>query len=165
MGSSKVLIRLALGTTIVRTTPEKTPCRDPVFTDQLTFNVCTWEGGKKRFQKGALGFFCLGFNLRFVSFYPPFSLAHVSLLTPPSPPLPQIDDKVVGTSLDLAIIESQSVGPSKFLGTASIDLSTFTRRPGKTEADWPIHMKGKVVNVHVRAFFSPLRTTGSNVVS
>jgi len=82
MGSSKVLIRLALGTTIVRTTPEKTPCRDPVFTDQLTFNVCTWEGGKKRFQKGALGFFCLGFNLRFVSFYPP-SLSH----TYPSSPL------------------------------------------------------------------------------
>lgn len=46
MGGSKVLIRLALGTTIVRTTPEKTPCRDPVFTDQFTFNVRKRKGRK-----------------------------------------------------------------------------------------------------------------------
>lgn len=124
---------------------------------------------KKAEKIGPLAFFCLEVYLLFVSFfffYPPFSLSHLSTSPPLSLPNPtQIDDKVVGTSLDLAIIESQSVGPSKFLGTASIDLSTFTRRLGKTEADWPIHMKGKVVNVHVRAFFSPLRTTGSNVVS
>jgi hypothetical protein len=39
VGSAKVLLRLNLGTTTKRTTPEKTPCRDPAFTDQFTFNV------------------------------------------------------------------------------------------------------------------------------
>ena len=62
MGGSKVLIRLHLGNATHRTTPERTPCRDPVFTDQFTFNI---------------------------------------------------DEKVVGTSLDLAIIETSTMGPSK----------------------------------------------------
>ncbi|GAB5036831.1 plant synaptotagmin, partial [Nannochloropsis oceanica] len=114
MGGSKVLLRLALGTRIVRTTPEKTPCRDPIFPDQFTFNI---------------------------------------------------DDKVVGTFLDVAIVENQLLGPSKVLGTTSIDLSTFTRHPGKTEADWHIHTKGKVVDVHIRAYFSPLQSTGSSAVA
>jgi len=72
---------------------------------------------------------------------------------------------VVGTFLDVAIVENQLLGPSKVLGTTSIDLSTFTRHPGKTEADWPIHTKGKVVDVHIRAYFSPLQSTGSSAVA
>jgi len=68
----------------------------------------------------------------------------------------QIDDRVRGTSLDVTIIENRALGPAKFLGRASINLSTFTRRPGKTEADWPVCLKGKVVHVHIRAYFSPL---------
>ncbi|EWM20678.1 plant [Nannochloropsis gaditana] len=104
-GGSKVFIRLALGTSIVRTVPERTPCQDPAFLDQFTFNI---------------------------------------------------DDRVRGTSLDVTIIENRALGPAKFLGRASINLSTFTRRPGKTEADWPVYLKGKVVHVHIRAYFSPL---------
>lgn len=39
MGGAKILLRLNLGHITKRTTPEKTPCRDPAYTDQFTFSV------------------------------------------------------------------------------------------------------------------------------
>lgn len=44
MGASKILLRLNLGHITKRTDPEKTPCRDPAYTNQFTFNVSTRVG-------------------------------------------------------------------------------------------------------------------------
>jgi hypothetical protein len=52
-GGSKVFIRLALGTSVVRTVPERTPCQDPAFLDQFTFNVS--EGGRAATAVGKIG--------------------------------------------------------------------------------------------------------------
>lgn len=182
-----MLLRLALGTRVVRTTPEKTPCRDPIFPDQFTFTVRAdsdrrnGETKMKVVSRWLLRTGAVSVRLHYrtrttesstlESFFfllPPFSPTDSPLpspFPPPATPRLQIDDKLAGTCLDIAIVESQLLGAPKVLGTTSIDLSTFTRHHGKTEADWPIHMKGKAVNVHVRAYFSPLQSTGPSAVA
>lgn len=94
MGVSKILLRLNLGHITKRTAPEKSPCRDPAYTDQFTFNVRAYVRMSVAERSWMLGVL-------------------IWCTCKPTHETKQIDQAVLGTTLDVTAIETPAVGPSK----------------------------------------------------